>query len=169
MTQAQIRKTDDFFARELRKERLKNILFDVYRDELTEIIWNRPGEGFNSVSSLGLIHRQCFGCQFDCGSQRDHDICLLGLEQVVEELIEHAIGECDEGYITHEFKRRINESVYFDHPLPQVEILEFICPVWRRDNLFRNGVEYDHLKNLIVMKRHLQVTDTEKRTGERKA
>jgi len=58
------------------------------------------------------IKKSCFGCQFDCGSQKDHDLCLdLTNYQQVERYYDGAWARIDFKQFAELFKE------YFRHKL----------------------------------------------------
>lgn len=88
----------------------KDILVEIYAERLQFSIFTDTGEGYTGVGACGLIHKQCFGCQFQCSSQKHHDVCLLPFEDQIEFLIDYGLGEVNEVEITQTFIRHLSES-----------------------------------------------------------
>ena len=79
------------FESECREDKYRSILFETYALEILDLIFSQTNVGFCEQISLGLVHGQCIGCQFDCRSQNDHDICLLPFDEQIEYFFDFAI------------------------------------------------------------------------------
>lgn len=118
-------------------------LDDVYRDVLREIyckrlrymIFEEIGEGFHGVEGVGIVQKQCFGCQFYCASQKHHDVCLLDFEDKIEYCLDYALADVDETDITREFIEKLSCSPTIPH-IPEKSIhSHLLSEDWRRERL----------------------------------
>lgn len=129
-----------------------DILIHIYAYEIQRIIFNDFGGGFNEEYVQGLVERQCFGCQFNCSSQKHHDICLLPFQDQIEFLFDFALAEINQEKVTEEFHKSVLEK-----QLPfvnsQGKFKYFLDENWRKYCFIEREGEY--LLEQVICIEHL--------------
>lgn len=112
----------------------ERLLIHIYAAVLNEMIFNQYDTTFDEVHIVnGLISQQCFGCQFQASSQKDHDLCLMPFEQQISHFIDYAIENVDHEHITDYFNGLLEKS-YRQQPIsPTSPHARFINETWRKD------------------------------------
>lgn len=98
------------FEYERLDDEYKDVLIEIYSDRIRRLIFEDCGQGFTGVDGEGLIKQHCIGCQYQCSSQKHHNLCLLPYEVQIEELIDYAFGGINEIEITAAFEEHVSKS-----------------------------------------------------------
>ena len=59
------------------------------KSKFTRLILNEAAAPMGAYISL-LAKRKCFGCEHECGSQKDHDMCLQDPEEILQLFFDEA-------------------------------------------------------------------------------
>lgn len=132
-------------------------MLSLYTFQVLQEIFNQPGTGYYQTQATGLIHKQCFGCQFLCPSQRDHNICLLPFYEQIEQLFEFAIAEIEERKISYLFAKEISEA---NPPLANITsnspFSYFMDEEWRQKSFLTDFSVYSEIMDKAVCEKHLE-------------
>lgn len=144
------------FEHELLDERYKDILLEIYSHKIRELIFSSEGEGFHGVECVGLVQRHCFGCQFQCSSQKHHDICLMSFVNQIDFLFEFALAEINEIEVSDLFNQKLSLS----SSLPAISIFSqykyLLDSQWRQNEWLNTFTVFEQLVDRVVCLEHLR-------------
>lgn len=157
------------FESDFLEDKYRTILLETYTLEIIDLIFSNPNEGFlNEHFTEGLIHGQCIGCQYNCGSQKHHDICLLPFEQQIERLFDFAVALIEERKITHVFQQKIIANFPLAELTRWSSHAYFLSEEWRKESFLTNYIVYSELMDRAIVHRHLYLNETSPFEGKRK-
>jgi hypothetical protein len=149
------------FESQLREDKYRSFLLEIYALEIVDLIFEAADIGFYGEVSVGLVHGQCIGCQFNCGSEKDHDLCFLHFADQIEFLFDFALAKIEERKITHLFKQKISTFNQFHLPeiTPLSPFIHFLNGEWRKNTFLTNYTVYSEILDRAICQRHMNVSN----------
>lgn len=87
-----------------------------------------------------IIHKNCFGCEYNRLSQREHDVCLmLSPEEKVDCFFEIVMEDLEENELIDHFKSECKKENY----IGCAEFQEYLNKKWR-DDVWKANPDWKH-------------------------
>lgn len=97
------------------------------QQEIEEKLWIVYAKAIDKKISQ-IVDRKCFGCQNDCPSQRDHDLCIeTSYSRLLELFLEEAKGQIDMNTIRKSWNDALSN---ISPPMSFMEMLKFSDIDW---------------------------------------